>query len=74
MSRWSALQECAHGAQVPLLTVLESAQFERMRGRSPLFQTWFDIQPGNLESPLSLEGLHVQPFQKATPSSLAGCA
>lgn len=68
LSWWSVLQKGAHGVQVPLLSVLESAQFERMRGRSPLFQTWFDIQPGNLESPFSLEGLHAQPFQKATPS------
>ena len=76
VSWWSAPQKSVHGVQVPLLTVLESAQYERMRGRSPLFQTWFDIQPGNLESPLALEGVHVQPFQKAIPPPrlLAGCA
>ena len=50
--------------QVPLLTVLESVVFERSRGRSPMFQSWFDIQPLSLESDLSLEGLQAVVFGK----------
>lgn len=59
------------GAQVPLLTVLESVAFERVRGRSPLFQSWFDIQPLSLESDLSLEGLQAAVFGKVRLSRLA---
>ena len=57
--------------QVPLLTVLESVAFERVRGRSPLFQSWFDIQPLSLESDLSLEGLQAVACGKVRLSRLA---
>ena len=57
--------------QVPLLTVLESVTFERVRGRSPLFQSWFDIQPLSLESDLSLEGLEAVVAGKVRLSRIA---
>ena len=56
--------------QVPLLTVLESVTFERVRGRSPLFQSWFDIQPLSLEGDLSLEGLQAAACGNVRPSSV----
>lgn len=59
------------GAQVPLLTVLESVAFERVRGRSPLFQSWFDIQPLSLEGDLSLQGLQAAACGKVRLSRLA---
>ena len=67
----STCTECALVArrQVPLPTVLEEVSFERVRGRSPLFQSWFDIQPVSLEgsASLDLDGLQTPEFREVSP-------
>lgn len=53
-----------HGAQVPLLTVMESVAPVRVPGRLPLFQVWFDIQPVSFEGSAALEDLDISPLSK----------
>ena len=52
------------GAQVPLLTVMESVAPVRVPGRLPLFQVWFDIQPVSFEGSAVLEDLDISPLSK----------
>ena len=62
------MRDAPHGAQVPLLTVMESVAPVRVPGRLPLFQVWFDIQPVSFEGTEKLEDLSIEPLAQARQS------